>query len=254
MIARALHQPEFADGLDAAAEKLRNKFEEAFWCKELGMYALALDGHQKQCQVRASNAGHALFCKIARRDHAEATAAALMSEHSFCGWGVRTIAACESRYNPMSYHNGSVWPHDNALIAAGFSSYGLQDYVAKIVEGMHEASHQVELHRLPELFCGFHKRPDTSGPTLYPVACSPQAWAAGSVYMLLQACLGLSVRGPERQVCFTKPSLPSNLSEVRVENLRVGDATADFLIHREGHNTKVEILGKSGNVEIVESI
>ncbi len=254
LLARALHEPEFADSLDAAAEKLRHKFEEAFWCEELGMYALALDGHQKQCQVRASNAGHALFCKIASRDHAQATAASLMSEHSFCGWGVRTVAACESRYNPMSYHNGSVWPHDNALIAAGFSSYGLQEHVAKIVEGMHEASHQVELHRLPELFCGFHKRPDTSGPTLYPVACSPQAWAAGSVYMLLQACLGLSVRGPEHQICFTKPSLPSNLTEVRVENLRVGDATADFLIHRDGPDVKVEILRKAGNVEIVESV
>ena len=254
LLARALHEPEFADSLDAAAEKLRHKFEEAFWCEELGMYALALDGRQKQCQVRASNAGHALFCKIASRDHAEATAASLMSEHSFCGWGVRTVAACESRYNPMSYHNGSVWPHDNALIAAGFSSYGLQELVAKIVEGLHEASHQVELHRLPELFCGFHKRPDTSGPTLYPVACSPQAWAAGSVYMLLQACLGLSVRGPQHQICFTKPSLPSNLTDVRVENLRVGDATADFLIHRDGPGVKVEILRKAGNVEIVESI
>jgi glycogen debranching enzyme len=254
LLARALHEPEFADSLDAAAEKLRQRFEEAFWCAELGMYALALDGHQKQCQVRASNAGHALFCKIASGAHAEATAASLMSEHSFCGWGVRTVAACESRYNPMSYHNGSVWPHDNALIAAGFSSYGLQQHVAKIVEGMYEASHQVELHRLPELFCGFHKRPDTSGPTLYPVACSPQAWAAGSVYMLLQACLGLSVRGPERQICFTKPSLPSNLTEVRVENLRVGDATADFLIRRDGPAVKVEILRKTGNVEIVESV
>jgi glycogen debranching enzyme len=254
LLARALHEPEFADNLDAAAEKLRAKFDEAFWCQELGMYALALDGHMKQCQVRASNAGHALFCKIASHDHAEATATSLMSEHSFCGWGVRTIAACESRYNPMSYHNGSVWPHDNALIAAGFSSYGLQTYVARIVEGLHEASHQVELHRLPELFCGFHKRPDTSGPTLYPVACSPQAWAAGSVYMLLQACLGLSVRGPEHQICFTKPALPSNLTEVRVQNLRIGGATADFRIHREGGAVNVEILRKAGNVEIVESI
>jgi glycogen debranching enzyme len=254
LLARALHEPELADSLDAAAEKLRDKFEEAFWCEELGMYALALDGHQKQCQVRASNAGHALFCTIARRDHAEATAASLMSEHSFCGWGVRTVAACESRYNPMSYHNGSVWPHDNALIAAGFSAYGLQEYVARIVEGIYEASRQVELHRLPELFCGFHKRPETSGPTLYPVACSPQAWAAGSVYMFLQACLGLSVRGPERQICFTKPSLPSNLTEVRIQNLRVGDATADFLIRRDAHAVKVEILRKAGNVEIVESV
>jgi glycogen debranching enzyme len=254
LLARALHQPELAERLDATAEELRDRFEQAFWSEQLGTYVLALDGRNKQCRVRASNAGHALFCKIARQDRALTTAASLMNDQSFCGWGVRTIAACESRYNPMSYHNGSVWPHDNALIAAGFSFYGMPEYVAKIVEGMHEASHQVELHRLPELFCGFHKRSDTSGPTLYPVACSPQAWAAGSVYLLLQSCLGLSVRGPEHQICITTPSLPSNLTEVRVQNLALGDALVDFLIHRDGPTVKVDILRKAGNVEIVEAI
>jgi glycogen debranching enzyme len=253
-LARALNEPELAGDLDAAAETMQSNFEEAFWCEELGTYALALDGEKKQCRVRASNAGHALFCKIASQQHANATARSLMSEHSFCGWGVRTIAACEARYNPMSYHDGSVWPHDNALIALGFSFYGLQDDVAKILDGLHEASQHVELHRLPELFCGFHKRPETNGPTLYPVACSPQAWAAGSVYMLIEACLGLSVRAPERQICFTKPRLPSNLNEIRIQNLRVADASADFLIRRDGTAVKVEILRKTGNVEIVESI
>jgi glycogen debranching enzyme len=151
LLARALNEPELAGELDAAAETLRSNFEEAFWCEEFGTYALALDGEKKQCRVRASNAGHALFCKIASQQHANATARSLMSEHSFCGWGVRTIAACEARYNPMSYHDGSVWPHDNALIALGFSYYGLQDDVAKILDGLHEASQHVELHRLPEL-------------------------------------------------------------------------------------------------------
>jgi glycogen debranching enzyme len=254
LLARAVHEPQLAAELDAAAEKLQGQFEESFWCEELGTYALALDGQKKQCRVRTSNAGHALFCKIASQEHAQIAAASLMEENSFCGWGVRTVAACEARYNPMSYHNGSIWPHDNAIIALGFSFYGLQDYVAKILEGMHEASRRVELHRLPELFCGFHRRPETEGPTLYPVACSPQAWAAGSVYMLLQACLGLSVRGPERQICFTQPSLPSNLTEVRVHNLRVGDASADFLIRREQGVVKVEILRKAGNIEIVGSL
>jgi glycogen debranching enzyme len=254
LLARALHEPQTAADWDAAAETLRAKFDEAFWCEEIGSFALALDGQKKQCRVRASNAGHALLCGIASPQHAHASAASLMSEHSFCGWGIRTVAACESRYNPMSYHNGSVWPHDNALAALGFSRYGLQDYVAKIVEGLHEASRHVELHRLPELFCGFHRRPDTSGPTLYPVACLPQAWAAGSVYMLLQACLGLSIRAPERQICFTKPALPAALSEVRLKNLRVGSAVADVRLYRETETVKVEILRKTGNVEIVESI
>ena len=254
LLARAMNEPAFAERLDSAADKLQSNFEDAFWCEELGMYALALDGEKKQCRVRTSNAGQVLFSKIASHEHARITAASLMEEHSFCGWGIRTVAACEARYNPMSYHDGSVWPHDNAMIALGFSYYGLQDYVAKILEGLHEASRRVELHRLPELFCGFHRRPEADGPTLYPVACSPQAWAAGSVYMLLQACFGLSVRGPERQICFTNPSLPANLSEVRMHNLRVGDATADFLIRRDGASVAVEILRKTGNVEIVESL
>ena len=254
LLAGALREPELAAKLDAAAEKLKARFDEAFWCEEIGSYALALDGQKKQCRVRASNAGHALFCSIASKQHAESAANSLMNEHSFCGWGVRTVAACESRYNPMSYHNGSVWPHDNAIIGLGFSNYGLQQHVAKIIDGLHEASRHVELHRLPELFCGFHRRPETNGPTLYPVACAPQAWAAGSVFMLVQACLGLSIRAPERQLCFTRPSLPSNLNEVRVQNLKIADATVDFSVHRAGSGAKVEILRKSGTLEIVEAI
>ena len=233
---------------------LQAKFEEAFWCADLGTYALALDGAKKQCRVHASNAGHALFCKIASQEHAEAVAASLMTEQSFSGWGIRTVGAAESRYNPMSYHNGSIWPHDNALIGLGFSFYGLQDQASRLLVGLQEASRYVELHRLPELFCGFHKRPEGSGPTLYPVACAPQAWAAGSVYLLLQACLGLSVRASERQIRFVNPVLPTNLHEVRVENLKVADATADLLICRDGRVVTVEVLQKTGNLEIFQSV
>jgi glycogen debranching enzyme len=253
-LARALQEPELAIKLDREAQTLHSRFEEAFWCEELGTYALALDGEGNQCRVRSSNAGHALFSKIADDEHAKTAAASLMDAHSFCGWGIRTVAACEARYNPMSYHNGSVWPHDNALIALGFSFYGLQDFANSLLNGLFEASRHVELHRLPELFCGFHRRSESSGPTLYPVACSPQAWAAGSVYMVLQACLGLSVRGPERQICFTRPCLPPNLTELRVQNLRVGDATVDFLVHRNGIASSIEVLRKTGNIEVVESV
>ena len=182
LIARAFEEPDLAEELDLEAETLRTKFEEAFWCDDLGTYALALDGQKRQCRVRTSNAGHALFCKIASQERAEAVAGSLMSEQCFSGWGVRTVGASESRYNPMSYHNGSVWPHDNALIGLGFSLYGMQEQAGKILHGLYEASRHVELQRLPELFCGFHKRPEASGPTLYPVACAPQAWSAGSVF------------------------------------------------------------------------
>ncbi len=252
-IARALQEPDLAETLEREAETLRAKFEEAFWCDELGTYALALDGQKKPCRVRTSNAGHALFCKIASQERAEAVAALLMSGQLFSGWGIRTVSATESRYNPMSYHNGSVWPHDNALIGMGFSLYGLQDHACKILYGLHEASRQIELQRLPELFCGFHKRHEAIGPTLYPVACAPQAWSAGSVFLLLRACLGLKVRTREPQICFVNPCLPSNLDEVRIENLKVGDAVADLLISRGESFVTVDVLRKHGDIEILKS-
>jgi glycogen debranching enzyme len=253
LIARSLEEPDLAPKLDLEAEALRAKFEEAFWCDDLGTYALALDGQKQQCRVRTSNAGHALFCQIASQERAEAVTASLMSEQCFSGWGVRTVGASESRYNPMSYHNGSVWPHDNALIGLGFSLYGMQEQACKILHGLYEASRHVESQRLPELFCGFHKRLEASGPTLYPVACAPQAWSAGSVFLLLKASLGLEVRARERQIHFSNPCLPLNLDEVHIENLRLGDASADLLIRREGSGVAVELLRKRGDIEVLKS-
>jgi glycogen debranching enzyme len=253
-IARALKEADYAQRLEAEAAALQENFERAFWCEEIGSYALALDGNKKQCCVRASNAGHALLCKIASQEHAERVAASLMSEHLFSGWGIRTIDAREVRYNPMSYHNGSVWPHDNALVGLGFCHYGLRLQTCELLRGMHAASRYVELHRLPELFCGFHRRADASGPTLYPVACAPQAWAAGSVYMLLQACLGLKASADDRRVQFVNPSLPTNLTEVRIENLQLVDAAVDLRVRRDGLVVSVEVLQKAGKVEILESV
>ena len=163
----------------------------------LQTYALALDGSKRPCVVRSSNAGQCLLTGIARPDRARAVAESLLEQGLFSGWGIRTIDASEARYNPMSYHNGSVWPHDNALIAAGFARYGFADLVGTILTALLDASRFFESHRIPELFCGFHKRRG-EGPTLYPVACSPQAWAAGSVFLLLQAALGLTIDAPNR--------------------------------------------------------
>jgi glycogen debranching enzyme len=254
LIARAFQETEFAERLEAQAEALRDKFDQVFWCEDLGMYAIALDGEKKQCRVRTSNAGHALFCKIAKEERAKPLAASLMTEQLFSGWGIRTVGAGESRYNPMSYHNGSVWPHDNALIGMGFSLYGFPRKSCEILHALFEVSRDVELQRLPELFCGFHKRPGTSGPTLYPVACAPQAWAAGAVFLLLRACLGLSVRAPERQICFANPVLPINLDEVRIQNLKVVDASVDLLMRRHDDGVTVEVLRRRGEIEIVESL
>jgi glycogen debranching enzyme len=216
------------------------------------MYALALDGKKQQCKVRSSNAAQTLFCKIASPEHAAKMSSQLMSTQLFSGWGVRTIGSGELRYNPMSYHNGSVWPHDNALIGLGLSLYGFQDAVASILNGLYEASLHVDLHRLPELFCGFHKRTESIGPTLYPVACAPQAWAAGAPYLLLQAMLGLQIKAAERQVCFSNPILPANIEEVRIANLGIPGANCDVIIHRYSAGISVDILRKTGQIEVLK--
>ncbi len=236
--------------LSTEANELQNRFDGAFWNEELKTYALALDGEKKPCEVRTSNAGHALFTRIALASRARIVSDTLMDGASYSGWGIRTVAAHEARYNPMSYHNGSVWPHDNALIGAGLANYGQQHLAARLLTGMFDAARHVDLNRLPELFCGFHRRPDGTGPTLYPVACAPQAWASGSPYLLLCASLGLEIRAPERLIQFDVPQLPSFLDELRIEGLCVNDARVDLLITRREKGFMVDVLRKEGVVEI----
>jgi glycogen debranching enzyme len=231
------------------ARALREAFEERFWSDALGTYVLALDGHKRPCEVRASNAGHALYTGIASPEHARETAATLLDDASFSGWGIRTLAASEVRYNPMSYHNGSVWPHDNALIAAGFARYHLRDLALRPLAGLFAASVFVDLHRLPELFCGFPRRPG-EGPTLYPIACAPQAWAAGSLFMLLQSCLGIEVDGARQEVSFFRPVLPPSLPELRITNLRAGHGSVDLLLENHPHDVGLTVLRREGNVRV----
>jgi glycogen debranching enzyme len=252
-LARVMHETDLATKLEANAHALHAQFDKAFWCEEIGSYAMALDGNKKQCRVRTSNAGHALFCGIATKARADSVTRTLLESHSFCGWGVRTVAAGEARYNPVSYHNGSVWPHDNAMIGLGLARYGFRDELVRIVEGLHEASCFVEMSRLPELFCGFHRRPETNGPILYPVACSPQAWAAGSVYMLVQACLGMTIDAGRKQIRFARPVLPSRVDAIHVRRLRIGDAHIDFDLRRAGEDAQVEILHQPADLTIVEA-
>jgi glycogen debranching enzyme len=234
------------------AERLRARFDEAFWCEELGTYALALDGLKRPCRVRTSNPGHCLFTGIASIARARRVAATLMADSSFGGWGVRTLDAGEPRYNPMSYHNGSIWPHDNALIAAGLARYGLTDEATRIMTAMFDLSQVVDLHRLPELICGFHRR-GTEHPTLYPVACAPQAWAAGAVYLLLQSCLGLSIDVVSRRVTFGRASLPHSVKWLQISNLTVGNASIDLMLERHAFDVSVTVLRRHGDIEIVAS-
>ena len=249
-LARLAGEPDEAERQLRLAEELRRRFEAAFWSEELGTYAIALDGDSRPCSVRTSNAGHCLWSGIADPERAARTAATLLDRTSFSGWGIRTVAEGEARYNPMSYHNGSIWPHDNAIVAAGFARYGFKEAAARVFGAIFDVSLFVDLHRLPELICGFDRRPGSS-PTLYPVACAPQAWAAAAVFLLLQSSLGLSIDAPRRELRFHKPRLPPFLRGLRIEGLRVGDATLDLELTRHPEDTGVNVLRRSGHVDVV---
>jgi glycogen debranching enzyme len=249
-LARVLGHTSLADQQAKKAALLVDAFDAAFWCEEIGTYALALDGKKRPCRVRSSNASHCLFTGLARPERAARIADDLLSPALFSGWGIRTLATGEQRYNPMSYHNGSVWPHDNSIAAAGLSRYGFTDHAMRVLRGLFDASRHVNLHRLPELFCGF-ERGESEGPILYPVACSPQAWAAGAPFLLLQATLGLRIDASRRRVLFERPVLPPFLDELVLRHLRVGDARIDLQLRRHSDGVGIGVLGKSADVEIV---
>jgi glycogen debranching enzyme len=249
MMARVLGDHARADTLMNDAETLRRNFEDRFWCEELGVYAIALDGAKKPCRVRSSNAGQVLFCGIASADRAARLAETLMTPEMFSGWGVRTLASDAPRFNPMSYHDGSVWPHDNALIALGLGRYGFKRAAASIFGGIFDAAGHMELMRLPELFCGFPRRRGTA-PTLYPVACQPQAWASAAPFALLEACLGIVCDHERREIRFHNPFLPKFLEEIRIRNLNLDGASVDLRLRRSGEGTEVAILAQRGDISV----
>ncbi len=250
MFAALLNEPALAQTLKEDARRLKKNFNEAFWCEEIGSYALALDSEKKQCAVPASNAGHALWSGIADDALARRVADRLLCDDLFCGWGVRTIATKTARYNPMAYHNGSVWPHDNALIADGMARYGLTEQAMVIFSAMMDASQYMDQHRMPELYCGFLKR-SGEGPTLYPVACSPQAWAAASVFYLLRSCLGLTFDPAQPGIRFSNPQLPPFLDTVDISGLSIGGANLDLRLQRYAGDVGIHVTRKQGAVEVV---
>jgi glycogen debranching enzyme len=246
----ALGDQERCAALKSQAETLSAKFEEAFWCDDLSTYALALDRNKKACRVRTSNAGHCLYAGIARPDRARLVAETLLSPDSFSGWGIRTVAAGQARYNPLSYHNGSIWPHDNSLIASGLAKYGCKDLAGRILLGLLDASRWADLGRLPELFCGLDRRRG-EGPTLYPVACSPQSWASGAVFLLVQACLGASVQSAGNRILFERPYLPEGIPQLWIKGLRSGNASVDLFFERKNNAVRVEVTDQKGDIEVV---
>ena len=249
-LALLLGESERANHLVSQAEALRAAFERDFWCEEIGTYALALDGAKRACRVRTSNAGHVLWSGIASRERAARVAGTLLDARSFSGWGIRTVAEGEARYNPMSYHNGSIWPHDNALAAMGLARYGMKAQAVKVTEALYDTSLFMDLHRLPELFCGFERRSPGEGPTLYPVACSPQAWASAAAFYLLKACLGLSFRADAPHVRFLHPALPGFLDRLEITGLRAGDSVIDVHFERHGADVGVKVIRRSGEAQV----
>jgi glycogen debranching enzyme len=247
--ARRLGLVDQAGRLEAEAHRLAERFEAAFWCPELDTYALALDGDKQPCRVRTSNAGQLLFTGIVREDRARLVAADLMRQHFFTGWGIRTVARGEARYNPMSYHDGSIWPHDNALIALGLARYGLKQSVEHLFKGLFDAASYMDLRRLPELFCGF-QRERRRGPTLYPVACAPQAWASATPFTLLEATLGLEFDVERGEIRLRNPRLPAFLNQVILRDLRLGDSSVDLRLRRHGEEVSLEVLRTRGRIQV----
>jgi glycogen debranching enzyme len=234
-----------AEALSVAAKRLRRRIEEAFWVEELGTYALALDGEKRALKTVASNAGHLLFSRVPSPKRAERVAERVFDEGMWSGWGIRTLSAVHPMFNPLSYHNGSVWPHDNSLIAMGLSHYGMCARAEKILSALFETSRHFRLGRLPELFSGL-ERGVFEFPAHYPVACTPQAWAAGAWFMLLQAILGLSPDAPAGVLHIRSPRLPAWLGELTLRGLRVGQSRVSIRFARVERRCFVDVLDVSG--------
>lgn len=226
---RQLGEMEWADRLAKKADDLRDRFQRDFWMEDECFPALALDKENYQVGTVTSNPGHCLIGNILEREQVASVARRLLSPDLFSGWGIRTMSAEARSYNPMSYHNGSVWPHDNSLILLGLKEHRFQREAEKLIQGLIDTAAQFPQHRLPELFCGYSR--EQGEPVPYPVACSPQAWAAGTAFVLLQAMTGVAP-DPEQGRIRLQPSLPPGMSKLTVKNLRVGNGTLDLRLVR----------------------
>lgn len=229
---------------------LRAAIDERFWCEPIGTYALALDGFKRPCAVRTSNAGHVLYCGAAISEKAERVGRGLMGPALFSGWGIRTVAVGESRYNPLSYHNGTIWPHDCSIVAAGLARYGMSESATRILSGLFDAACQLPEFRMPELFCGFSRRAG-EGPVSFPSACTPQAWASGAVFLMLQACLGIDIDAATGVIEVTRPHLPDWLERVSLQGVSAGPGKAAVHFHRREREVDVQIADIRGKVRLV---
>jgi glycogen debranching enzyme len=236
-----LGRAEDAARLRREGEALREQIEERFWCEELGAYAIALDGQKRALPTLTSNAGHLLWSRVPHAERAARVAKTMLAPDMFSGWGIRTLSARHAVYNPMSYHDGSVWPHDNAILVSGLAHYGLAPAALPVLAGLHDAGTRMEALRLPELFCGI-PRSDATRPVLYPVSCSPQAWASGAMFLLLQSVLGIRPNAPRGVLHVRDPQLPPFLRELTVNSLAIGDSRVTLHFRRHAGRTLANLL------------
>jgi glycogen debranching enzyme len=248
-LAGRLNQVDARHHFREEAKNLREQFERDFWLEKERTLALALDAQKRPCRVISSNPAHCLATGLLSPERAAILADRLQHDDVFSGWGLRTLGMRERRYNPMSYHNGSVWPHDNAMAAMGMAAIGRTDYAVRIMSGLFDAAAGLNHESLPELFCGFPREANL-GPVPYPVACHPQAWSAASVFLLLQSILGMQVRGFEQRMVMRSPSLPEWLDWIRFDDLRLGSGTVSFIARRGRRGASIEVLEKRGNASV----
>jgi glycogen debranching enzyme len=244
----ALGEPEQAAALRAKAARLQTRFEDRFWSEDIGSYVFALDGDKQAVTTIASNAGHCLWSGIVRSDRARRVVQRLMQPDMWSGWGIRTLSALNPAYNPFAYQCGSVWPHDNGLIALGFKRYGFAAEAARIARDISEAASYFASYRLPELYAGVQRQPGTF-PVQYPGANVPQAWASGANFHLLQAILGLRADAPSNRL-YVDPELPLWLPDVTLHGLRVGDAKLDLTFFREADRTRWDAKILTGRIDV----
>jgi glycogen debranching enzyme len=243
-----LGKPDRATALRAKADELFARFNEVFWDEESGFYALCLDGDKKKVLTVASNPGHCLWSRIVPKERAERVVSRLLEPDMWSGWGIRTLSAFHPRYNPLSYQNGSVWPHDNGIIAIGFKQYGFVEEAARVAKAVSDAGSYFTLYQMPELYAGI-QRDDANFPVQYPGANVPQAWAAGSIFSFLQALLGFEPDAPRGKL-YLDPVLPDWLPDLRLNDLRLGKQAFDLRFWREGARTRFEVL--KGDRAVVE--
>ncbi len=248
-LARMRGDGDLGQRLDAEASALAERFEAAFWMEDRRYYAMALDRDKHQADAIASNPGQCLWSGIVAPERARDVVEHLTQPSMFSGWGIRTFGADQAGYNPIGYHTGTVWPHDTSLIAAGFKRYGFDDASNRLASQMMEAAQQFEDFRLPELFCGFDKA-DASRPVPYPVACSPQAWAAGSSFLFVETMLGMRPHADRGELELLHPHLPDWLGKITLKDLRIGEASVDLLFHRWRGATSAEVLRKVGDLAV----